>query len=169
MAGIAERRPDLPFGGRFLPRFLYETSHSRPLYVLKAWLLALVPSMILAGLVTALAADAPRPNFGGTGMVPALLVVLFAPVVETFLMVPPLLLFNRYLGPTPAVLLSSALWGALHSSQVPLWGLIIWWPFLLFSVILLVWRERSLATAMLLVIGVHALQNSLGAAALLLA
>lgn len=152
---------------RLLPRFLFDAGHSKPLYVLKAWLLALLPSFALALLVSLIADNPPAPDFGGTGPVVFAMLVLMAPVVETFLMTPPLLLFNRFLGAGPAVLLSAILWGALHSSQVALWGLIIWWPFLIFSIVLLVWRKQSLATAMLMVIAVHAMQNAVPGLALL--
>lgn len=152
---------------RLLPNFLFDMSQPKPLYVGKAWLLSLLPSLILASLVTLSTENPPAPDFGGTGLAVYALLVLFAPVAETFLMVPPLLLMNRLLGPVPAAIGSALLWGVLHSLATPLWGLIIWWPFLLFSVILLVWKERSLATAMVLVIAVHAMQNGVAGLGLL--
>jgi len=153
---------------RLLPSFLFDTGQPKLAYIAKAWLLAFLPSAALAVLVSSLAESPPAPDFGGTGPVVFGLLVLFAPVLETFLMVPPLLLMNRFLGPAPAIAGSSLLWGALHSWQVPLWGLIVWWPFLIFSAILLAWREKSLATAMVMVIAVHALQNGVAGLGLLL-
>lgn len=152
---------------RLLPVFLFDLDHAKPAYVFKAWLLTFVPSLALAATVTALAPEPPSPDFGGTGVVVFLLLVIFAPVVETLIMVPPVLLLNRLLGPAAAAIGSAIAWGALHSSAEPLWGAIVWWPFLIFSTIILVWRKRSLATGMVLVICVHAMQNALAGLGLL--
>ena len=94
------------------------------------------------------------------------LLVVFAPVIETLIMVPPLLLLNRLFGSSAAILLSSLGWGVAHSLQAPLWGLIVWWPFLVFSAIIMVWRDR-LWVGMGLVMAVHALQNTVPALLLL--
>lgn len=160
---LATRQPHL----RLLPSFLFDTEQPKTVYVLKAWLLCLLPSMALGAIVTGLAPGAPTPEFGGTGIAVYLMVALFAPVVETFILVPPLLLMRRFLGDTAAVVGSALLWGLLHSSAVPIWGLIIWWPFLIFSTIILAWRCQSLATGMVLVIAVHALQNGVAGIGLL--
>jgi hypothetical protein len=113
--------------------------------------------------------DAQMPVFPETGLWLYFLLVVFAPVAETLLMVPPLLLLNRFLGPAPAVAGSAILWGALHSLAAPSWGLVAWWPFFIFSAILLIWREqRSLTAGMLVVIVIHALQNGVAGLALLL-
>jgi len=149
---------------RLLPRFIGDTGHPRALYILKAWLLTLLPSLALAllvGMVLIAIYGEPRaPEFPHQGLLLAFMLVFFAPVVETLIMVPPLLLLNRLLGPAPAAILSAAGWAVAHSLQEPAWGLVIWWPFLVFSSILLVWREKSLATGMLIVIAIHAMQNA---------
>jgi membrane protease YdiL (CAAX protease family) len=152
---------------RLLPQFLFDTRQPTALYVLKAWLLVFLPSASLAVAVSLTAAHPPSPDFGGTGPVVFAMLVLFAPVVETFLMVPAVLLLDRFFGPAVAAIGSAVLWGALHSAAEPLWGLIVWWPFLIFSTILLVWKERGLAAAMLVVIAVHAMQNGLAGLGLL--
>jgi len=154
---------------RLLPQFLFDTQHPKPLYVLKGWLLTLLPSIALAALVTMGADSPPSPDFGGTGPVVFLLLVLFAPVAETFIMVPPLLLLNRFVGPVVAVIGSAVGWGLLHSWAEPLWGLIVWWPFLVFSTVILVWRKKSLSTGMVLAIAIHALQNGVAGLGLLFA
>jgi hypothetical protein len=152
---------------RFLPDFLSDREQSKTAYVLKAWLLALLPSLALAMSVGTLFGEQEGPDFGqpGSGMLFFLLVV-FAPVIETLILVPPLLLLNRLFGPAAAILLSSLGWGIAHSLQAPLWGLIVWWPFLVFSAIIMVWRDR-LWMGMALVMAVHALQNTVPALLLL--
>jgi len=153
---------------QLLPAFLFDTDQPKLLYILKAWLLAFIPSIGLAGLVTWLAPEPPAPDFGGTGPGVAFAVVIFAPVVETLLMTPPVLILNRLLGPSAAILGSAILWGFLHSWAEPLWGLIIWWPFLVLSAVLLAWREKGLGIAMAMVIAVHAMQNLIPGMTLLL-
>ena len=159
--------PPRPLGG-LLPSFLFDTGQPKAAYLLKAWLMAFVPSVILAMIVTAVAPAAPAPEFGGTGIGIYLLVVLFAPAAETLLLVPPLLLLRRFLGDSAALVGSALLWALLHSWAAPTWGLVVWWPFLVFSAIVLAWRERSLATGILMAASAHALQNAVGGLGLLL-
>jgi hypothetical protein len=59
------------------------------------------------------------------------------------------------------------LWGVAHSLAAPLWGLIVWWPFLIFSIALLTWRERGLLPAIAVVTTIHGLQNATAAILLL--
>jgi hypothetical protein len=87
---------------RLLPAFLFDPGQPKPLYVLKAWLLVFLPSLLLATVVTFAAKHPPSPDFGGKGPVVFAMLVLFAPVVETFLMTAPVLLLNRFFGPVVA-------------------------------------------------------------------
>jgi hypothetical protein len=86
-------------------------------------------------------------------------VVFFAPVLETLIMGTVLLVLLRFVGPMWAILLSSIGWGVAHSWQVPIWGLTIWWPFLVLSTLFVTWRRRSLWLAFLLPMIAHAMQN----------
>jgi hypothetical protein len=61
------------------------------------------------------------------------------------------------------VIASAAAWGVLHSIAAPVWGLVIWWPFLIFSTLFVVWRGRSLALAFVVPMLAHGLQNLLPA------
>jgi hypothetical protein len=151
---------------RLLPHFLRDTSQARALYVLKAWLLSFIGSIPLALAVSGLAESPPSPEFGATGGGLIFMLVLVAPALETLLMTPPLIL-DRLFGPIPAILGSALGWGVAHSLAEPGWGLVIWWPFLVFSTILLVWRPLGLGKAMLMVIAVHGLQNAVPAISLL--
>jgi hypothetical protein len=53
--------------------------------------------------------------------------------------------------------------------MAPAWGLVIWWPFLIFSVLFVAWRQRSWAAGLGVAATTHALQNLGPALALLLA
>lgn len=154
-----------PLALAFLPRALFEPK--RPLrYVAVAWACAFLPSLVLSAVASHLLPES-APTFPRAD--PALLLfllVVFAPVVETLIMGTVLLILERIAGFLPAVLLSSAGWGIAHSLQAPAWGLVIWWPFLIFSVVFLTWRRRSLAAAFALPMIIHGLQN-LGPALLL--
>jgi membrane protease YdiL (CAAX protease family) len=163
--------PVRPLHLRLLPAFIGDTGHSRRGYILKGWLLTLLPSLALAAVVgmifSAFFGKPQAPEFGEPGPVLVFLMVLFAPVVETLIMVPPLLILNRLFGPSPAAALSAIGWAIAHSLQAPIWGFVIWWPFFVFSTIILVWRKKSLVTGMLIVMAIHGMQNAVPALVLL--
>lgn len=152
-----------PFYVRVLPAFLFDETQPGWLYVIKGWLLTLLPSIMLGALVSSLVASSPG-SLPAFDLPPWLLftgIVLFAPVTETLAMVPPLLLLNRLIGPAGAVLGSAALWGGLHSLSAPAWGLVAWWPFFVFSAVILFWRGRGrIWHGMVLVTCIHAMQNA---------
>jgi zinc transporter ZupT len=157
-----------PSGLAFLPGFLRDARQSTALYILKTWLLVFGGSIILAGMVQFVVPAAQMPEFAGEGLWLYFLLVVFAPILETLLMLPPLLILNRLFGPAPAIAGSAVLWGVLHSLAAPTWGLVAWWPFFIFSAILLIWREqRSLSAGVLVVVVIHALQNGIAGLALL--
>ena len=150
-----------------LPRVLREPR--RPgLALLAAWMTALLPSLVIAAIIAAAAPDAQQPEFGGGGVSLFLMMVLFAPIVETLIMAAVLSLLLRVLPPTAAVLASAAAWGVAHSLAAPVWGLVIWWPFLVFSTLFITWRERSWLAGAGMAAAAHGLQNSIPAGAILL-
>ncbi|WP_205481646.1 hypothetical protein [Sphingomonas arenae] len=138
-------------------------------YLTIAWLMTFLPSIALSALVNATLSDVAQPEFPNGSWRIFFLVVVFAPVTETLIMGSVLLVLRTFLPPGGAVLVSAAGWGIAHSLQAAAWGLIIWWPFLIFSTAFLVWRERSLLTAFTLVSLLHALHNLLPALGLVLA
>jgi hypothetical protein len=115
--------------------------------------------MILAMAASALAKDAAAPVFPQRGVEAIFALVIFAPFVETLIMGAVLLLLLRFLRPEFAVLVSAIGWGLAHASVAPVWGLVICWPFLIFSILFVTWRERSLMLAFLVPACAHALQN----------
>ena len=131
------------------------------------WLLAFPVSILLAVLAQWLLPAAGRPSFdvAGPGMV-ALLVV-FAPLVETLIMAACRELLLRFMPPAAAIAFSAIGWGVAHSLLAPAWGLVIWWPFLIFSTLYVTWSKRSVLAGIGIAFTVHALQN-LGPALLLL-
>jgi hypothetical protein len=115
----------------------------------------------------------PQFNKGAFGsptsaaLVIFLLFVVFSPMVETLLLsfgITVISLFTK----RKAVLavLSAILWAALHSLMSPAWGLVVLWPFFVFSCAYLAWRPKSWVKAIWVALCIHALQNVLPALAM---
>ena len=142
----------------FLPRALFEPNRAAR-YVALAWACTFFPSLLLSAIASYLVPDSgpafPEVNAG----LLLFLLVVFAPVLETLIMGAVLLVLERFFGFLPAVLLSSAGWGIAHSLEAPAWGLVIWWPFLIFSITFLIWRKRSLGAAFAVPMLIHGFQN----------
>jgi hypothetical protein len=103
--------------------------------------------------------NAQPPEFHVSGGLAIFALVIFSPVIETLIMGSVLLVLLRFVPPIAAIVLSAAGWGIAHSMAAPAWGLVIWWPFLVFSTLFVTWRDRSLLLAFALPMCVHALQN----------
>ena len=116
-------------------------------------------SLALAVLSKALAPNLPTPAFPIRGPTALFLLVVFAPVLETLIMAGFLTLFLRFLPTAAAILLSAAGWGVAHSLEALGWGLVIWWPFLIFSTLFVVWRQRGFWAGVGVAAATHALQN----------
>jgi hypothetical protein len=143
---------------KFLPAPLREPRRAW-LAILTGWALSIVGSLLLALLSKTLAPALPSPEFPMQGPVAFLLLVIFAPFLETLIMAGFLSLFLRFM-PAPAAILLSALgWAAVHSYEALGWGLVIWWPFLIFSTLYVVWRQRGVWAGVGVATATHALQN----------
>ena len=153
---------------RFLPALLFEDR--RPaLTILVAWALTLAGSVALGFLLSRIAPQGAGPNFGKAPAWMLLIgIALFSPIVETLMMGGLLALLGRWLRPWRAVVASAALWGVFHSLLAPLWGLVVWWPFLIFSTLFVTWRRRGFWTAVAIAASVHVLQNAIPAVAAML-
>ena len=125
-----------------------------------AWLMSFAGSLALAALVRWIAPGAESIEIPP---LPAWAIILgfaiLSPVIESILMGLGLTLLLRVVPPAPAILVSAILWGILHSLQVPVWGLAIWWPFLIFSTLFVVWRQRGFWTGVWVAAAAHFLQN----------
>lgn len=129
------------------------------LSILVGWALSIVGSLLLAALFAALMPQLKGPEFPMKGWPVFLAVVLFAPLVETLIMAGLIWLSERLVPTGLAVLASAVLWGLFHSTQAAGWGLVIWWPFLIFSTLYVVWRQRGFWIGIGVAAATHALQN----------
>jgi len=135
--------------------------------ILVGWLVTTIPALLLSLLVSALIPQVAGPAIPVNGLSTVMLLVVFAPLVETLIMAAALEFLLLLLPPRFAVIASSIGWGIAHSLAAAAWGLVIWWPFLIFSTLYVVWRGQGRLAAIGIVFAVHAL-NNLGPALLLL-
>ena len=153
-------RPAIGAGNplKFLPRAL--RTPKDPLRAIAiGWLTAFPISMVFAAIGAFLLPQAQQPQFHVSGAAAIFALVIFSPVVETLIMGGVLLILVRLMPAWLAVIASALGWGIAHSSVAPIWGLVIWWPFLIFSTLFVTWRQRSIALAFAIPMCVHALQN----------
>jgi hypothetical protein len=143
---------------RFLPAPLREPRRAW-LAIPIGWALSILGSLALAALSKAIAPALPSPEFPVKGLMAFFLLVVFSPIVETLIMAGFLSLFLRFMPPAAAILLSAVGWGVAHSLEALGWGLVIWWPFLIFSTLFVVWRQRGFWAGVGVVAATHALQN----------
>lgn len=151
---------------------LFDTSNGMRRYILRAWLLSLIPSLVIASLLSAagLMTETPASDFldeiGKGEMV--MMVLLMAPFLETLLLSATLGLLGFFVQSRGKLLAASAaFWALLHLPNGPLIPLVIAWPFFVFSAAYLAWRPRGWLRAIAVVTAIHFLQNLLPALALL--
>ena len=145
----------------FLPRFLFADAQPAWRYVLYAWPVVLLPALALGYMASKLFPALAGPQLGGaSALVITLGVVVFSPLIETLIMTGPVWLLDRLFGPVAAVAGSALLWAGAHSLAAARWGLVVWWPFLIFSIAYLTWRHRGYWRAVAVVFVLHALNNA---------
>ena len=124
------------------------------------WLFCIVPSIALAYLVQAFAPQLNMPEFPIKGHVAFVALAIISPIVETLILAAFITLFRFVFSPSMSVFLSAIGWGIAHSTQASAWGLVVWWPFLIMSMLYVVWRERGFWIAIMVPAAVHMLQNA---------
>ncbi|QNM83267.1 hypothetical protein H8M03_02660 [Sphingomonas sabuli] len=143
---------------KYLPKAIRVPEHPVRA-ILVGWLLAFPISIALSVVAASLFPEASPPSFKVDGFVTLFGLVVFAPVAETLIMGGVLLVLLLFLPPAAAVIVSAAGWGIAHSLMTPIWGLVIWWPFVIFSTLFVTWRTRSYWLAFAVPAATHALQN----------
>ena len=157
-------------GVRFFD-WLFDTSGHPVLYVLKVWPIKTIGSFAILsvsfGAILLLGHDEllevtefEELQNSKPLMYMFFMAVIIAPAVETLLMKPIFGLLKRFtLNRLVLVLLSAAIWAGLHSLVSPVWGLSVFWGFVVYSSAFLAWWEKSLGLAYWVTFGLHALKN----------
>ena len=141
----------------------YDTKASLALYALRAWLIAVIPSLLYFFVLVYIGADSMHPPARPLDAVYAAYSILVAPLLETALMYPFASLLTltiprqRWL---QIVLLATAC--ALAHKIGGGWEQVFasFWPFLIYSVTLTTLLKRSNKAAFVLTALVHALYNA---------
>ena len=157
--------PELYAGHRVLS-VLFDTRKPTWKYVLHAGLISLVPSLLISLIVTSvgLGNEETMPQFSREAgpVVLFVAVVIVSPVVETLVLGLSLWLLTfvtRW--PLQQAVGACVLWAILHSLMAQAWGLVVIWPFFVFSCAYLAWRRRSWWHGMGVTCGVDMFQNLL--------
>ena len=158
---VAHRRSTFIAPINYLPRPILE-AHKPARAIGAAWLLTFPISIVIAMLLAVFMPNASQPQFPFSGIDLFLRLVIVAPVLETLIMGGVIMILQLFLRPTAAVLVTALGAGLAHSfapNGVAIWGLVIWWPFLIFSTLFVTWRERSLLAAFAMAALAHGLHN----------
>lgn len=133
-------------------------------YILRTGLISLVPSIIIALILGSIGAitDETGPEFKGPALTLVVSLVIISPILETLLMGGGLWIFS-FITKHQVLLavISACIWAVMHSLFALTWGLVVIWPFFVFSCSYLNWRRRSWRQAVLVTSCVHAFQNIL--------
>jgi len=144
--------------------FLFDTSISMRRYVLRMGLISLLPSMAvgIALATTGVVNEQTGPGFEGPVLVVLAFIWVIGPVSETLLM-SFILWVLSFLTKRMVLLavMSALIWAGLHSLAAPAWGLVVFWPFFIFSCSYLAWRQKAWWRAVWVTCCVHMFQNFL--------
>jgi len=142
-------------------------------YIFRMAIISLAPSILMTvmlGAIGLLDESGPIDVAGGDYGPPVfafLLLVIIGPSVETLLLSFGIWLLSVCVRAKAAIVVMSALlWACLHSLQSPPWGLIVFWPFVVFSCAYITWRQKSWLKAIWVAFCIHAIQNLLPAIAM---
>jgi hypothetical protein len=144
-------------------RMLRDTGVGRVRYALRAWLVAVVPSLLLflAQVAAGIASLRPPANVpAGLGWGYS---VLVAPIVETALMLPLAWFLDRAMPRHEGLrIVALAVACALAHKLGGNWRQVVnaLWPFLVYATTLVAWRKRSSGDALAVTSVVHALYNA---------
>jgi len=141
----------------------YDTKASPAGYALRAWLVAVIPSLLYFFALVSVGTDSLRPPARTLDTTDAGYSILVAPLLETALMFPLASLLTLIVPKKERVrvVLLAAICALAHKIGGG-WQQVIAssWPFLIYSVTLTAWLKRSNSGAFALTALVHALYNA---------
>jgi hypothetical protein len=135
----------------------------------RAWLvlplclvLTLAGAAAIASVLNLLLPKLDQPDFSafvGKRFLAVFALAVATPLVETLILAATCSILLRFVRAELAILISSFGWAIAHSYQAPVWGLVIFWPFIIFSTLYVVWKQRSLTLGILMPFAAHFLHN----------
>ncbi len=135
-------------------RFLFDIEQPKAMYVVKAVALTWLGGMVLSVLI-GLTYPGPTDQILKPNVMSVLLVVVIAPWVETWIMVPVLWMLQKFtLSRLRLCILSGLIFGILHLSSVS-WGFFGAWAFFVLTACFLAWRQVSRERAIIMTSLVH--------------
>lgn len=153
---------------------LFLTDEPLPMkrYIFVMALISLIPSILLGILVGATGLfEQIGPDietYKGSVFEIFFVMVIISPIVETLFMSLFFFILSFFItSERMLVVISAIFWASLHSLLSPGWGLIVWWPFVVFSCAYLTWRNKSWLQAIWVTTCIHALQNLIPSIAIL--
>jgi hypothetical protein len=138
-----------------------DAGHAR--YVRRAWLIAVVPSLVLFGVRLATGRATLQATLAPDVAGFAAYSIVVAPLLETAAMVPLALALSALpvKGDWPRVVALAALAALAHGFGGTAWQVAAaFWPFVVYSAALFAWRARSLNDAYLVTVLIHMLYNA---------
>jgi membrane protease YdiL (CAAX protease family) len=146
--------------------WIVDTQQPIHVYVILAVLTTLVPAMLVSLALSATGSLVPGsvPELSGLAD-PSMALFLFivvSPLAETLLMAA-ILAATRLVSESLWIraAISALVWAALHSAVASMWGVVILWPFFVFSCSYLAWRNRSRRHAIGVTCIIHMCHNAL--------
>lgn len=140
--------------------FLFNTHQPKYLYVIQSFILALCLALPAAYSVHVFFPLSESPDSELT-ILSFFSVVIFSPFLETLLMTLSFSVIKSFTNKLGIICFVSALfWAGLHSLLIPVWGLVTFFTFLVFSIAFQVWDKVSRKDAYIVVFSIHVLINA---------
>lgn len=129
-------------------------------YCLIVYAITTIPTLALAALFLAMKGTSYPESIGGPDLASFWGSTLVAPIVETFMLLLSVRLIgiateNRWL----IAILVALLFSLLHGSIRPVWGLFVFWPFVVLTMSFISWRRKSFWWGYLAACIPHAMNN----------
>ena len=140
--------------------FFEDTSQPIWVYSIKVVFYSAVISSLLM-IILFFITPIPESSIGNITTNNFLMTVLFAPLIETLLMIPTIsisgLFFKNY---KYVAAMNALIWAGFHCVKSPFHGIGVIWPFYLFSLSYLCWEKKSLRHALFITMLIHSLYNA---------
>lgn len=140
---------------------LYNTDQKAYTYILRAFLISFIPSIIISVILTPLFPEG-GPEFQGNTLSLVISLIFVSPILETLLMWPIIKIIGLFTSKHKrTAILSALIWAIFHSLLAPIWGFVIAWPFFVFSTAFIEWKKKSTLSAICVTTLIHMCQNSI--------